>query len=82
MAMEVNEVLRIVGELVRPYGLSVDWLGVYSVGVAGDYRTYRPVLLLSGPHPGDDILAEVSTRIGNMTEGCRVTFEIAVRKES
>jgi len=82
--MTDSEVLKVVGEIVNPHSLRAEFLGgedVKSVGVGGDSRSYTRVIVLIGPHPGDEILASVATEISNRTGINRVTFELA-RKRS
>lgn len=78
--MENSEILRIANEIVGPHGLRAEFPGdpetVKSVGVGGDFRTYTPVLVLIGPHPGNEILGQVSTEISNRTPVNRVTFQL------
>lgn len=78
--MEDSDILRVANEIAAPHGLRAELLpGVKRVGVAGDCRTYKPVVFLTGRFPGHDVLASVSTEISNRTEGCGVTFELAAR---
>lgn len=78
--MEDSDILRVANQIAAPHGLRAEVPpGVKSVGVAGDSRTYKSVVVLTGRFPGHDVLASVSTEISNRTEGCRVTFEFAAR---
>ena len=76
--MDNEEILQRVTEMVAPHGLRAEiFPGIFSVGVQGDDRTYTPVVNLIGPHPGNDVLATLGTRISNELPINRVTFEIA-----
>lgn len=78
--MNESDALKISNEIVKSYGLKAEFLGdFYSVGVGGDSRTYTKVIVLTGPFPGNEILASLSTQIGNKTGINRITFE-TVRK--
>lgn len=78
--MEDSDILRVANEIAAPHGLRAELLpGVKRVGVAGDSPTYKPVVALVGSFPGHDVLASVSTKISNRTEGCTVSFELATR---
>lgn len=79
--MTDEEILRVANEIVSPHGLQAELLEteagpIRSVGVQGDNRTYQPVVLLVGRHPGNDVLRDLSTRITNETPASRVTIEI------
>lgn len=78
--MTNDKMLAKARELATPLGLTAEWLGnpdtVKSVGVGGDFRTYTPILVLTGAHPGDDELAALATEICNHTGVNRVTFEL------
>jgi len=75
--MADDEILRIINELVSQYDMRAEYLkGAMSVGVAGDDRTYTPVICLIGPWPGHETLADLSTKISNATPINRVTFEL------
>lgn len=63
-------------ELVAPYNLVAELLDISAVGVAGDGRTYLPVVNLIGKHPGNEVLAQLSTKITNEYEVGRVTFQL------
>jgi hypothetical protein len=76
-----KKTLRKVMEIITPYNLRAEMLpGIFSVGVAGDNRTYTPVINLIGPFPGHEKLAELSTRISNVTPICRITFQLTTNK--
>jgi phosphoribosylformylglycinamidine synthase subunit PurS len=71
------KLLEVVNEITNPHGLRAEYLpGALSVGVMGDDRTYTPVIVLVGPHPGDEILQVVSSEISNRTLINRVTYDI------
>ncbi len=71
------EVLKVANEIVSPYGLRAEFLGdAYSVGVGGDSRSYTRVIVLIGSHPRNEILASLSTEIGNRTGINRITIEL------
>lgn len=71
------EMLVAINALAGEYGLKAEFLGdAHSVGVQGDARTYTPVVVLMGPHPGDDKLAELGSKIWNSVHINRVTFDI------
>jgi GMP synthase PP-ATPase subunit len=72
-----DEILIAANHIVEPYGLRVEFLGGQSVGVQGDARTYRPVIVLVGPFPGWDVLGQLATQIPNELDVNRVTFEFA-----
>ena len=73
-------VLEVIANIVNPYGLEVEFLGSgFSVGVGGDNRTYTRIIVLSGPHPGNETLALLSTKISNLTHINRVTFQTGAR---
>ena len=73
-----EESLRLANTIVHPHGLSAKFLGeARSVGVGGDFRTYTRVLVLIGPHPGNEVLASLATEISNQTGINRVTFQLA-----
>lgn len=80
--MDDDEILRTANDIAAPQGLRAEFLAdpatVKSVGVGGDFRTYTPILVLIGPHPGDTILAQVATDISNRTGVNRVTFQLAL----
>lgn len=76
--MSEEKILKIANEIVGPHGLRAEFLGdALSVGVGGDFRTYTRIIVLVGPHPGDEVLASLSTKISNNTNVNRVTFELA-----
>lgn len=78
-----TEVLEVANEIVSPHSLRAEFLGgedVKSVGVGGDSRTYTRVIVLIGPHPGDEILASLATEISNRTGINRITFELAKKE--
>ncbi len=78
--MEHEEIVRRANEIVAPYGLQAEILGdIHSVGVGGDHRTYTPVVNLIGTHPGDEVLARLSTEIGNKLPINRITFQFATK---
>lgn len=75
-----EQILDRVKAIVAPHGLNAEFLeGILSVGVQGDDRTYTPVVVLNGPHPGWEILERLSSQISNETPVNRVTFEVATR---
>lgn len=81
--MEKEEILRRANKIVAPFRLKAEILGgINSVGVGGDSRSYTPVINLIGPHPGDDILVNISNRLGNELPINRVTFQIAVKPKN
>ena len=64
--------------IVSPYGLKAEVLpDILSVGVQGDERTYLPVVILTGPHPGYEVLSRLSLDITNSVPINRVMFESA-----
>ena len=72
-----EKVLKSARKIAAEYGLDVEFLGdAMSVGVGGDDRTYTPVLVLIGPHPGDEQLSQLSTKLTNELPVNRVTFEL------
>lgn len=76
--MEESEIVMRANEIVSPHKLKAEMLdGIQSVGVAGDARTYLPVLTLIGPFPGWEVLEKLSTEITNSLPVSRVTFELA-----
>lgn len=82
MEREEQELARAANEMVREYGLRAEvFPGVRSVGVQGDDRTYTPAINLIGPHPGNQKLKEISTRLTNELRINRVTFQVAERGE-
>lgn len=77
-----EEVLAQISRIVASHGLSAEYLpDIFSVGVQGDDRTYSRVVVLVGPFPGWDALAELSSRISNETPVNKVTFELARRAD-
>lgn len=75
--MSEAESLAIANEIVKHYGLTAEFLGnSYSVGVGGDFRTYTRILVLIGPNPGNEVLASLSTAIGNRAGVNRITFQL------
>ena len=79
--MERKEILKRANKIVAPYGLRAEILGdIHSVGVGGDTRSYTPVINLIGPHPGNEVLAQLSNKIGNELPINRVTFQLAVKQ--
>ncbi|OGZ63594.1 MAG: hypothetical protein A3A98_02885 [Candidatus Staskawiczbacteria bacterium RIFCSPLOWO2_01_FULL_40_39] len=76
--MSEVELLEMANKIIEPYGLRAEFLGdVHSVGVGGDCRTYTRVMVLIGSYPGNEILASLSTKLGNTTGINRITFELA-----
>ncbi len=74
--MEREIMLLRANEIANPYGLTAFFLeGIVSVGVQGDQRTLTPVIVLTGPFPGHEVLAQVSTAISNAIPVNRVTYE-------
>lgn len=72
--------LEDVKKIVRPHTLDAEYLGnAQSVGVGGDARTYTPVIVLTGPFPGWDVLRELSNLISNTTPINRVTYDFTPR---
>lgn len=79
--MTDDEILAKANEVANRHGLTASFLGdAKSVGVGGDFRTYTRIIVLEGPHPGDEVLAQISTEIPNVTGINRVTFDITPRK--
>lgn len=75
--MDEQEILYRANEMVAPYGLRAELFpDIWSVGVQGDQRTFTQIVNLIGPHPGNDTLAMLSTKICNELPINRVTFEI------
>lgn len=78
--MSEEEALEIANKIVEPHGLKAEFLGdVHSVGVGGDCRSYTRIIVLMGPHPGNEALASLSTKISNNTGINRITFELGRR---
>jgi len=76
LQLVVAEILNRVSEMTAPHDITVEVpLGHFSVGVQGDERTYTPIVMLKGPNPGWDVIAEISSRISNSLPVNRVTFE-------
>jgi len=76
----VAEIVKRVGEIVEPHGLAVEVPeGIFSAGVQGDAKTYTPIVMLSGPFPGHEVLAKLSSKISNTVPANRVTFEFGRR---
>ena len=81
--MTNEEIVEAVNKISEPFGLKAEILpNSMSVGVGGDNRSYTPVVNLSGPFPGWDILEKVSLEITNTLPVNRVTFEIETKKEN
>ncbi len=77
--MQESEMLSIANEIAGPHGLTASFLldeNCLSVGVGGDNRTYTRIIMLEGPFPGHKILADVSTKLSNLTGINRVTFDL------
>jgi GMP synthase PP-ATPase subunit len=75
--MSEEEILRRANGIVNNHKLKVSILpGVQAVGVQGDNRVYLPVMVLSGPHPGWEILGQLSTQITNELPISHVTYDI------
>ena len=63
-------------KIVGGHGLEVEIIdGIFSVGVGGDVRSYTPVVNISGPFPGWEVLEKLSSEITNTLPINRVTFE-------
>lgn len=76
--MTKNQILEKARIILAPYGLTAELFeNIFSVGVGGDERSYTPVLNISGPFPGYDILEKVSAEISNILPINRVTFQLA-----
>jgi len=81
--MSDDEILMVANAIAKRYHLRAELLpGIFSVGVGGDQRTYTPVLVLIGPHPGNETLASLSTMLGNVLPVNRVTYELGGTYES
>jgi len=77
--MQEHEILKLANEIANPHGLTAGFLAgedALSVGVGGDHRTCTRIIVLVGPFPGHEILANISTKISNVTNINRVTFDI------
>lgn len=77
--MNDSEILDIVNGISIPHGLRASFLGddsAMSVGVGGDNRSYTRIIVLEGSFPGHELLADISTKISNLTGVNRVTFHI------
>lgn len=78
--MNEQQMLAVAQSIAARHGLAVEILpDIRSVGVGGDARTYTPVVCLTGPWPGHQVLASVSTEISNGTGLNRVIYELARR---
>lgn len=74
-------ILQTANEIVAASGLQAEFLGdAMAVGVVGDHRAFTRVINLSGPFPGWDHLAQLSTQISNTLPIVRVTYEPVVVK--
>jgi GMP synthase PP-ATPase subunit len=74
--MPQEKVLRRANEIVSNHNLKAEILpGVQAVGVQGDNRVYLPVMVLMGPHPGWDILGQLSTQITNELPVSHVVYD-------
>jgi hypothetical protein len=81
--MTEEEIVAAANVIVAPHGLQAEILGgIKRVGVQGDERTYGPVLVLTGPYPTNEVLAEISSQLTNKLPVTGVTIETARRKES
>ncbi len=79
--MSETEVLEVANKIVRPHGLTAEFLGdFFSIGVGGDCRTCTRIIVLAGPNPGHEVVATLSTQISNQTGINRVSYEL-IRKE-
>lgn len=72
----MSDLLTRANNIATKYHLRAELLPVHSVGVQGDERTYRPVVVLIGPFPGWDIIEKVSSELTNTLELNRVTYQI------
>lgn len=78
---QANAIVNAVAGAVS--GISAELLpDAFSVGVQGDGRVYRPVLVLIGPHPGWEILGKLSDELTNTLPISRVTLELADRGDA
>lgn len=76
--MKDSEILDIANGISSLHGLRASFLGddsAMSVGVGGDNRSYTRIIVLEGSFPGHEILADISTKISNLTGINRVTFD-------
>jgi hypothetical protein len=71
-----REILARANPLVAANGLQAEFLEAQSVGVQGDNRTYTDVMVLVGPHPGNEVLAELVSKICSSLPINRVTYEL------
>lgn len=79
--MTREELLAKANEIAGKHGLSVEIPeDIQSVGVGGDERTYTPIAMLSGPFPGWEVIAQVSSEISSTLPINRVTYEFARKK--
>ncbi len=79
----IAELTAKVNEIVAPYGLTAEIpLGINSVGVGGDERTYTPIVILIGEFPGYDVLDQLKSEICNTLPINRVTFQLAVKAKN
>lgn len=75
--------LAVANAIAEEYGLHAEYLShdpwLKTVGVQGDKRTYERPIMLTGPWPGHEALAECSRRISAEMPANKVVYEVARR---